>query len=205
MAHLTNDKFKQMVSSKRLKNCSVVPDNITTARSIFGPNLLGLRGKTVRQRLERVVPEYLDIPRDYYRLHHFVTLTADIMFVNGLLFLITMSRDIRFGTDEHILSRTARQLAKSLMKVVKVYALRGFVVQNVLMEGEFEKIKPEMCMVNINISAAREHVGKIERFHQTLKERCRSVLWEMKPVGSGAYMYLHKQIVIRLVYIFASR
>ena len=82
------------------------------------------------------------------------------------------------------------------MKVVKVYALRGFVVQNVLMDGEFEKIKPEMTMVNINISAAREHVGEIERFHRTLKERCRSVLSEMKPLGSGAYMYLHKQIVI---------
>ena len=40
---------------------------------------------------------------------------------------------------------------------------------------------------------------KLERFHRTLKERCRSVLSEMKPVGSGAYMYLHKQIVIRLV------
>ena len=60
-----------------------------------------------------------------------------------------------------------------------------------------------MTMVNINISAAREHVGEIKRFHQTLKERCCSVLSEMKPVGSGAYMYLHEQIVIRLIY-FAS-
>ena len=87
------------------------------------------------------------------------------MFVNGLPFLTTMSRDIRFGTAEHVPSCTAKQLAKSLMKVVKVYALGGFVVRNVLMDGEFEKIKPEMTMVNINISAAREHVGEIERFH----------------------------------------
>ena len=71
------------------------------------------------------------------------------------------------------------------------------------MDGEFEKIKPEMTMVNINISAAREHVGEIERFHQTLKERCCSVLSKLEPVGGGAYMYLHEQIVIELVY-FAS-
>ena len=49
-----------------------------------------------------------------------------------------------------------------------------------------------MTMVNIHISEAREHVGEIKRFHRTLKEQCRSVLLEMKPVRSGAYMYLHK-------------
>ena len=52
----------------------------------------------------------------------------------------------------------------------------------------------------MNISAAREHVGEIERYHKTLKERCRCVLADMRPIGSDAYQYLHKQIVIWLVY-----
>ena len=43
-------------------------------------------------------------------------------------------------------------------------------------------------------------MGKIERYHRTLKERCRCVLSEMRPIGSEAYQYLHKKIVIRLVY-----
>ena len=81
------------------------------------------------------------------------------------------------------------------LKVIKVYGFSGFVVRNVLMGGEFEKIKPEI-MLNINISAAREHVGEIESFHRTLKEQCRAVLSDMKPIGSGAYMYIHKHIVI---------
>ena len=85
------------------------------------------------------------------------------------------------------------------MKIVKLYALGGFVVCTVLMDGEFEKIKPEVEL-DINISAAREHVGEIERYHRTLKERCRCVLAGMRPIGSAAYQYLHKQIVIRLVY-----
>ena len=66
LAHPTNEKFKQMVSSKSLKNCSVVANDVTNTRSIFGPNLSGLRGKTVSQRPERVVPEYLDMPPNYY-------------------------------------------------------------------------------------------------------------------------------------------
>ena len=110
-----------------------------------------------------------------------------------------MVRDIRFGTAEHVPSRTAKQLAKSLMKIVKLYALGGFVVRTVLMDGEFEKIKPEVEL-DINISPAREHVGEIERYHRTLKERCRCVLSGMIPIRSDAYQYLRKQIVIRLVY-----
>eukprot|EP00957_Ditylum_brightwellii_P025146 1903138-Ditylum_brightwellii.AAC.1 len=95
-------------------------------------------------------------------------LTADVMFVNELAFFTTLGRDIRFGTVEHILSRTAKQLAKSLMKVVRLNALGGFVIRTVIMGREFEKIKPEVEL-NVNISAAREIVGEIERYHKTLK------------------------------------
>ena len=67
------------------------------------------------------------------------------------------------------------------------------------MDEEFEKIKPEVEL-DVNISAAREHVGKIERYHCTLKERCICVLSDMRPIGSDTYQYLHKKIVIWLVY-----
>ena len=97
-----------MVSRKTLDNCSIVASDVTNARTIFGPNRPGLRGKTVRQRPERVVTEYLWTPRDFYWLHHFVTLTADVMFVNGLEFFTTLGRDIGFGTVEHVPYRTAK-------------------------------------------------------------------------------------------------
>ena len=67
------------------------------------------------------------------------------------------------------------------------------------MDGKFAKIKPEVEL-DINILAAKEHVGKIERYHRTLKERCRCTLSDMRPIRSKAYQYLHKQIVIRMVY-----
>ena len=88
-------------------------------------------------------------------------MTADVMFVNGIPVFTTLSWDIRFGTAEHVPSRMAKQLAKSLMKIVKLYAVGVFVVRNVLMYGESEKVKPEVELIDINISAAREHVGEI--------------------------------------------
>jgi len=90
MAHPTNESFKQMINGKTIDNCPIVASDIVNARAIFGPNRPGLQGKTIRQRSEQIEPEYLGIPRDFYRLHHFVTLTADVMFVNGLAFFTTL-------------------------------------------------------------------------------------------------------------------
>ena len=79
------------------------------------------------------------------------------------------------------------------MKVVKLYALRGFVVRCVMMDMEFEAVK-EHAMVPINTTAAREHVGEIETYVRTVKERCRSIISE------SPFQYLHKLVMVRLVY-----
>jgi hypothetical protein len=39
----------------------------------------------------------------------------------------------------------------------------GFTVQTVLMDNEFEKLKDHVPMLALNIPAASEHVGEIER------------------------------------------
>ena len=84
----------------------------------FGPYLPGLGGKPTRQKPERVDPEYIGIPRDFYELHKFVTLTTDVMFMNGIAFLTTLSQDIRLFTCEHVPSCTAKQLSKSLKNIL---------------------------------------------------------------------------------------
>ena len=115
-----------------------------------------------------------EIPRDFYRLNKFVTLTADVMFVYGLPFLVTYSRSITYITPEFIPTRTAGQLANSLMKVVYGYARGGFVVNLMLVDQEFGKIKDVMPLVEVNTTAAREHVPEIERRIRTIKERVRA-------------------------------
>ena len=84
------------------------------------------------------------------------------MFVNGIPFLVTRSRDIRLNTAKFLPSRTAKQLSSSLTKIVKIYAHGVFTVCLVMMDKEFEKIKDEFDKVVVNTTAAREHVREIE-------------------------------------------
>jgi hypothetical protein len=113
------------------------------------------------------------IPNDFYKMHKMVTITADVMFVGGIPFLVTYSRGIKFRTAEFVVKRTAKLLAKSLTKVLMLYARGGFIVNLALMDKEFDAVKEYVPFLEVNTTAAREHVGEIERSIRTVKERTR--------------------------------
>ena len=95
LGHPTSKELSQVVSNNfGINNCAINPIDISNADTIYGRDLGGIRGKTVRKKLECVHGETLPIPKDFYNFHHFVTLTADIMYVNGVAFLTTLSRKI---------------------------------------------------------------------------------------------------------------
>ena len=99
-----------------------------------------------------------------------MTLAADVMFVNSVPFLVTISRRIRLRTSEYLPSRTGPILGHSLKKVLNVYARGGFMVNVILMDQEFDKVAPDMDCALVNTTAAREHVAEIEREIRTIKE-----------------------------------
>ncbi len=84
-------------------------------------------------------------------------LVADAMFVNGLPFLVTSLQGISLVTIEYLKSRTARRLIDTLERVIRI------IVQTALMDMEFKKLRDKLPNVILNTTAAREHVGEIER------------------------------------------
>jgi hypothetical protein len=101
-----------------------------------------------------------------------ITLVADVFFVDGTAFLLTVARRIKFVTAEHVPVRTARSLSKHLKRVRRA----EFVVRTILMDGEFEKIKSLMPSLECNTTAAKEHVSEAEQTIRTVKERIHGLL-----------------------------
>ena len=102
-----------------------------------------------------------------------VTITADVIFVSGIPFLLTFSRKIKFRTAEFIPKRTSILLAKSLKKVLILYARCGFIVKLALMYKEFDAVKENLPFLEVNTKAAREHVAEIECELWQVKDRVR--------------------------------
>ncbi len=116
----------------------------------------------------------MQIPWDFVQLHKYVTLVVDVMFVNSLPFLVTSSQGLSLVTMKHLQSRTAKHLVHTLERVFRIYATTGFVIQTALMDMEFEKLRTMMPHVALNTTAAREHIGEVEREIRVIKERARS-------------------------------
>ena len=66
-----------------------------------------------------------------------ITLSADIMHVNGIPFFVTRSRHIHFGTVDVLSSLQAADIGGALHRVVNIYARGGFQVTMALMDGAF--------------------------------------------------------------------
>ncbi len=85
-------------------------------------------------------------------------------------------------------------LSKHMKQVLDVYGRAGFRVRNILMDGEFEKLKPLMTSIECNTTAAEEHVSEAERTIRTLKERTRELL------ATLPFTHIPKRMKIKFIY-----
>jgi len=110
LSHRTDRDFLGMVHSGMIPNCPVSPTAVLKANCIFGPDLAGVRGQTMRRPLESVTTYHVQIPRALLEWHQRVTLAVDFMFVNGVPFLVSVSRGINLEAAEYTPSCMAKQL-----------------------------------------------------------------------------------------------
>jgi hypothetical protein len=157
-------------------NCPVIPTAVQNANQIFGPALTGVSGQTVRRPLEFVTSNHIKISRALLEQHQQVTLAVDVMFVNGVPFLVSISRGINLVTVETTPPRTFKQLAAGIRCIMDLYSCGGSLVGTVLMDNKFEKLRVLIPIFVVNSTAAKEHVPEVERGIRLMKERRRGIL-----------------------------
>ena len=81
-----------MVSSNMIVNFPVMPQYIKNADNIFGPDVPSMKGKSIRRRPEAIVSEYVKISKEILIMDMVLEVSVDVMFVNNLAFLVSVSR-----------------------------------------------------------------------------------------------------------------
>ena len=192
----TTKTLIRIIKNKEIPNCPVTVEDIIAAEDIFGPDVGALKGKTTRHRSEQVRNHTYNIPIPIMDRYRDVTLCCDIMKINNIPFVVTISRHIQFGTIEFVTNMKAPTLTKSIQQIQSQYIKRGFRIRDAYMDGQFEPLRASLAemKINLNTTLNDEHVPEIERYIRTVKERTRSQYCVLP------FKYLPRRLVIELAY-----
>jgi hypothetical protein len=169
--------FKWVIWSNQIKNCPVTIQDIDVATKIWGKNIAALKGNNTWSKTHPVARNYVKVPKELLKLHKEVFLTTAIFFVNNIPFFLTLSQKICFTAVNHLADRTGPQIFTAFKEMYQYYLQRGFHITMVHADGEFAPLKTLIEAMPggpmVNLASVNEHVPKIERRNQVVKERCR--------------------------------
>ena len=192
----TTRAFIHFIENNLLPNCPVNCRDVLRAEQIFGPDIGALKGKTVRQQPPRVEVEEVSLPATIQQHYQEVTLACDIMYVNKIPFLMSVSRHIRFGTAQHIKNQQGETIFNGIRAIHQIYLQRGFQIRNAFMDGQFEPLRGNLAELGILLNTASndEHVPEIERQIRTVKERTRAIYCTLP------FNKMPRRLIIEMVY-----
>jgi len=141
-------------------------------RHLWGQYRITTRQNSAKKS-SRVVTTIQELPTEIIQRHGTVAIEADIMYINGIPFVVTTSWSIHFCTAKIIKNEKSATIAMAIKQVIQIYHRCGFKVQYLLGDGQFEHICKYFADtdITINVTGRNEHVLAIERAIRTIKER----------------------------------
>ena len=174
---MSTPRLLHYIDKKEIRK--ITRQDVANADDIFGAFEPGsIKGKTPRKASKQTRNDMLPLPAIIRERYLRVILSTDIMKVNGIPFLVTISHGLNFGTVGWLSTQKAVSVAEQIKIVNSVYRLRGFKIDVMEADGQFEPIRATLADMHIRLdkTSRDEHVPRAERRIRTLKDRCRSII-----------------------------
>ena len=172
--------YPSVVNLKTTIKTNVIWDNPVTESDIklmehlYGPDIPTVKGKTSRQCPHKLVRDVVFIPHELHDTQCNVWLYIDIMYINGIPFLTTISKNIKYSTDMWVADCIAPTITSLVESILKLYQWTGFQVMEVCADHEF---KPVLQVLQdgewsfmTNLAYAQEHVPEPKCNNHVLKK-----------------------------------
>ena len=92
-----------------------------------------------------------------------IELSADVIYINNMLFIISISNNIHYRIISAIANLKCSLLESELQSVVRSYAIRSFKIILIGVDIQFKTLKDQNLVgIPINIVARDKYVPKIE-------------------------------------------
>ena len=160
------EAFKALLRMNIIKNCPVTPEHVDRANDIYGLPIAALKGKATRSKPPIMSKDIIEIPEEIYLKNYKLHLCIDIVYINGMTFLVSIDKEIRFRSIVHLKKCSKSLLYEGLDKITRVYNTAGFRIKIILADNEFrpllEDVEDDMD-IQFNYTNADEHESHIER------------------------------------------
>ena len=169
------DTFKRYIVNNIIESVGITINDIVNGENIYGEQRQLLQGKMTRAKANGLEHTRLPVPAPILETHKQVHIEMDNIFVNGLHFFYTKSRNVNYQTIDRLKARTKRNIINACIKTNRIYDARGLEITDWYGDNEFdmEDLKDELSPAHKTTCAANEHIGSIEREAWTHKERAR--------------------------------
>ena len=121
MGYPSVEDYKNAIKYNYIHDCPVTVADIEAAEKIFGKDIHALKGKTTRKTPFRVKETIVHVPLELIKMHKDVTIGFDFMYVNSMIWFITVTRKIKFCTVEYVISRSMKTVMACLKTVIHLY------------------------------------------------------------------------------------
>jgi hypothetical protein len=195
LAYPSQADFEAVLWVGSISGCAITVDDAKVACKIWGASVPKLKGSTVLETGQRKPQSLVKVPWELIRFQQKVCIGIDILFVNGHIFFMTYSRKICFTTVTHLINHKVSEIWAVMHKIYQMYMLCRFHIVEIAGDREFAWIADQVASFPTNpvldLAAASQHVGLVERNIRFLKEKTRSICQFLPFERIQALMLVH--------------
>ena len=185
----------------------ITESDIKLMECLYRPDIPTIKGKTTRQCLHKLVSNMVLILHKLCDTQCNVSLYIDIMYVNGMPFYTTISKNIKYRTSMWVADCSAPTIASLVESVLKLYQWASFQVTEVCADCKFKPVlhilQDSRWSFMTNLANTQEHVPEAECNNHILKEHIHTtyhgIPYKMLPRTVICYNYFSPREILHHV------
>lgn len=200
LGYASDKDMMWLLENGKIMNAPVDKADVVRRNTIYGPSLPNQKGAATEKTPRK---GQFEITTLYREVQVGQVLSVDVMFVNKVPYLISVSKPLSFTMVDCLKhGRKSEQLMGALQRHIAIYRQHHFEVKGIITDREsamFQTIpRLQMQGIQVNVSGSGQHAPVVENKIRRVKERVRA------HVTTSPYK-MYSLILMWLVYFCVTR
>ena len=196
--------FIKLLEKNYFRDCPITAEDARRAMELFGKEPQDTQGRGTRQRpiaIKERLP--ISIPESIKERHNNISISVDYLYIQGAAMLHTiLGKSYQFRTLEPVYKPKPNKddIITGLTNIINTYHARGINITQINGDNEFACVGTALLPSRMNVMAADEHVGDVERSIRHIKDGTRTQInglpytHYLKSMIVGCVMYVLKHV-----------